>query len=55
MTAKAHRSAQTEERRGRQRKKSSSINVECRAVNCEPFFQEQIAVLAELFKGSEDQ
>lgn len=38
-----------------ERKKSPSMNAECRAFKCEPFFQEQIAALAELFKGPDDQ
>lgn len=41
--------------REREGKKSPSINAECRAFKCESFFQEQIAALAELFKGSDDQ
>ena len=38
-----------------ERKKSPSINAECRAFKCEPFFREQIAAPAKLFKGSDDQ
>lgn len=41
--------------RAGERKKSPSINAECTAFKCEPFFQEQIAALAELFKGSDHQ
>lgn len=38
----------------RERKKSPSLNAEGRAFKWEPFFQEQIAALPELFKGSDD-
>lgn len=40
--------------RERERKKSPSLNAEGRALKWEPFFQEQIAALPELFKGSDD-